>query len=521
MTVGSALALVVLVGAMGCAREPVAESNCAQLAGWKGAGVEIRGAAQLAPQEGGPRRCEVAGLIDGTIQFELLLPEAWNGKFLMGGGGGFVGAVTNQARAGLSAGPRPLARGYATAGTDTGHTGSVVDATWALNNPQAEEDFAHRAVHRTAVVSKAIIREYYEEPLAHSYFLGCSRGGGQGMISAQRYPEDFDGIVVGAPALHWTGMGAGFIWNQQANFPNSKGPESTGLAQPLLTRGTLRFLGSAVRSACDELDGVADGVLNDPRKCSFRPEDLPRCEADVAADCVTAEQLAAIQAIYSGPRVAEKQIYPGFPFGAEGDRGGWARWITGANRRPDLSGSPNISYALGTQLYKYLVFDDPDWDYAGYDFANWHEDTASAGMLLNATDPNLRAFRDGGGKLILWHGWSDAALTALYSIDYYERVERLDPELRQYFRMFLLPGVGHCGGGPGPGRVDWITALERWVEEATPPERLLAAKRKQRGRKPRIRPLCPYPQVARYDGSGNPDVAESYHCEFESGDSLG
>jgi hypothetical protein len=451
--------------------------------------------------------CRVQGVIDSTINFELLLPDDWNGKFLMGGGGGFVGSVQNQAQDGLSAGPTPLERGYATAGTDTGHAGEGTDASWALNDAQAKENFAHRAVHRTAEVSKSIIADYYQDDIDHSYFFGCSRGGGQAMLSAQRYPEDFDGIIAGAPALDWPGLAAAMIQNQQVIFP-----EPSDLASPVVTADNRKLLADSIRSRCDTLDGVADGVVNDPRQCPFEPADLPRCESAPGSDCVTEAQAAAIETVYRGAIAGRERIHPGFPFGGEADPQGWDLWITKAEPPLLPPGIPNLHYAFGTEFAKYFVYSDSAWTYADFSFSDWPRQTAPVAELLNATDPDLSGFRDRGGKLILWHGWSDAALTALDSIEYYESAEQVDPSVRDYFRMFLMPGVAHCAGGPGPDRADWISALEQWVEHDVAPERVIASKADGQGNATTRRPLCPYPQAATYDGSGDVGSAESFVC---------
>ena len=451
--------------------------------------------------------CKLSGVIDSAISFELLLPDSWNGKFFMGGGGGFVGSVQNQAQGGMSGGLTPLERGYATVGTDTGHTASGIDASWALNNQEAKENFAHRAVHRTTVVSKQIISEYYEGDLEYSYFLGCSRGGGQAMIAAQRYPQDFDGIVAAAPALDWAGIPAGFIRNQQFVYP-----DPNDLETPVITQANRELLAAALLESCDAIDGVIDGILNDPRNCGFDPADLRRCDGDPAAGCVTGEQLTAIEAIYAGPNIDGEQLHPGFPFGGETDSGGWDEWITRAENSTLPTGIPNLHFGFGMGLAKNFIFSDPDWSYAGYEYQNWYEDSAETAALLNSTDPDLAVFRDRGGKLILWHGWSDSALTTFDTIEYYDAVEERDPALRDFFRMFLMPGVGHCFGGPGPDTVDWITAIEQWVENDQSPEQLLASKYDDDGNLLMERPLCTYPQIAHYDDTGDPDIAKSFAC---------
>ena len=465
------------------------------------------GAAEPVPAEAGlPAHCKVTGTIETEINFELLLPDDWNGRFLMGGGGGFVGSVQNQARTLYAHGGSPLQRGYATAGTDTGHTGSGIEASWALNHPARQENFGHRAVHLTAEAAKSILVHYYERPADYSYFVGCSRGGGQAMMESQRYPDDFDGIVAAAPAYDWTGITAGFVQNQQAIYPDGD------VDDPVLTPATLELLGASILAACDADDGVEDGVLNDPRRCGFEPEDLPRCAGDRPADgCVTAAQLAAINTVYDGPTSNGESIYHGFNYGGENDGGGWDSWVVGAPQRR-AAGIPNAQYGFGTELFKYFVFDDPDWDYTAYDFSTWKDDVAETAAILNATDADLSAFRDSGGRIIYWTGWSDLALAPLGTIDYYERLEAGDPAARDYARLYMLPGVLHCSGGPGPDRVDWVEAIRAWVEEGRAPERLLASKLGEDGQPTMTRPLCPYPQVAVYDGTGDPNDNTSFAC---------
>ncbi|MFQ5742584.1 MAG: tannase/feruloyl esterase family alpha/beta hydrolase [Acidobacteriota bacterium] len=454
-----------------------------------------------------PAHCKVSGVIGSEINFELLLPADWNGKFVMGGGGGFVGSVQNQAQTPNLAGGTALEKGYATAGTDTGHSGSTIEAGWALDNQERELDFGYRAVHRTTDAAKQIIRTYYDGDIAHSYFMGCSRGGGQAMVESQRYPADFDGIIAGVPIYNWNGQGAAYIHELQAIYP-----DPNDLSSPVITAANRALLQSAILDACDSLDGLADGLISDPRSCPFTTASLPRCRHDVAAEgCVTQAQLAAIDAVYDGLEVDGKKIFPGFPFGDENDRGGWDRWITGG-KDAFGPGIPSLHFAFGTQMYKYLVFDDPDWDYSTYDFSSYEQDTARAASFLNATSTDLSDFKEAGGKLIMWHGWSDPALTALATIDYYEAVETVDTQIRDYYRLFLMPGVLHCGGGSGPSRVDWLRAIETWVEEGKAPDSLLATHVGEDRVVDRSRPLCPYPQVAVYGGSGSPDEAASFSC---------
>ena len=434
--------------------------------------------------------CRVNGVIGGDIKFTLLLPDEWNRKFMMGGGGGYVGQVQNQAAASVNA-------GYATVGTDTGHQGGITDAKWALGHPERQVNFGFLAVHRTAEVAKAIIRSYYGANETRSYFSGCSNGGRQALMEAQRYPDDFDGIVSGAPAYDFTGIGAQFIKDSQAAFPDPR-----ALSTPLLTPEVLKSVESQIVARCDAIDGVKDGLIEDPRAC----------KVDVAAlTGLTDAQRTALKSIYGETRNKDGVIYPAQPIGGEGENAGWPAWITGGGAAVGQNG-PSARFAFGTELFKYFVFDDPAWDYSKYEFSNFRKDTAKTATILNATNIDLDAFKTSGRKLILWHGWSDPALTALGSVKYYEQVQARDPNASEYFRMFLMPGVLHCAGGPGPDNVDWAAAIDGWVDGGKAPARIVARKLLS-GAVTRTRPLCPYPQKAVYTGSGSMDEAENFVCK--------
>ncbi len=492
-------------------RSASAQEMCSDLAALRLPDVRIVEAAVIEPggkgnESGEAPHCRVEGVIGREIRFELLLPETWNGRFAMGGGGGFVGSIQNAARWSVHF-------GYATVGTDTGHEGGGTDASWALNHPERQINFGHLAVHRTAETAKAIVRAHYGSDIDYSYFLGCSRGGGQALMEAQRYPEDFDGISSGAPAFDWTGIMAEGLQNMQKLYPD---PSRTGT--PLLSPEHLGFLEKAVLDECDALDGVRDGVMEDPRMCPFDLASLPTCtgNADGDADpCFTEVQLEAIRTVYAPPVNEEGPLYVGFSFGGEGTPGGWINWITGKFEdfyRDSGETAPSLHWAFGMNYAKYLVFADPDWDYAGYDFSSWEQSASYASAFMDATDPDLSDFAGKGHKLVLWHGWSDAALSALASIRYFEEVEHLDPNVRENFRLFMMPGVLHCGGGPGPGEVNWLNVLTDWVEEGKAPDRIVALKRNAAREVVRSRPLCSYPQRAVYDGEGNTDDADSFAC---------
>lgn len=444
----------------------------------------VRVPASTEPGQAAAGHVKVDGVIGRAIRFEVLLPHNWNGRFAMGGGGGLVGSVQNGIRNSVNA-------GYATAGTDTGHQGRGTDGSWALDDLEALVNFGHVAIHRTAEVSKALIRAYYGKGPEKSYFVGCSRGGGQAMMASQRYPEDFDGIVAGAPAFHWTGFAAMGINISQTLYPDPAKLDAT-----VLTQSDLDHLYAEVMKQADAQDGLADGIIGNPETAEF---DL------AAVPGLTDEQRAAIQVLYEGVGNADGPIYPGFPIGAEGGKGGWFEWQVGPI--PDLV---NLGFAFSTNIFKYFVFNDPDWNYATYDFDGWKKDTHLAGTVLNATNPNLDAFKARGGKLLLWHGWSDAALPAGATVDYYEDVLARDPEAMDYARLFMVPGCYHCGGGPGISGVDWLGEIVKWVEEGTAPDVIVATKGADGDDPAKSRPLFPYPAWAKYDGDGDGNLAENF-----------
>lgn len=441
--------------------------------------------------------CRVKGIIGKEINFELLLPDFWNNIFIMGGGGGFVGTVQNAARSSVNS-------GYATSGTDTGHeaTGSL-SAEWAYNNMERQLNFGHLAIHRTAEVSKALIASYYGNYPDYSYFIGCSRGGGQAMMEAQRYPEDFDGIVVGAPAFNWPAIAAEFVQNTQAVFPEK-------LSKPIVTGKQIQTLHRAVIDQCDMIDGVKDSILNNPNDCNFNFDLLPKCPGDVSSDdCFTVAQINAIKKIYEGVDAGNGVSYPGFPFGAEGKPGNWVPWIIPASADLQESDYPTLHSGFGIEIFKYLILNDPGWDYRQYDFRGYEKEILYASAYLDATSTDYSGFRNRNGRIIFWHGWNDAALSAYATIDHYEAVKADDPGIDEYMRLYLLPGVIHCGGGDGPSQVDWILLIRDWVENGNPPGRIVLSK-SLGGNRFMTRPVYPYPDEAVYDGNGDPAVESSF-----------
>ena len=435
---------------------------------------------------------EVKGIIGGHIHFELLLPDAWNGRLVMGGGGGFVGTVQNAARDSVN-------QGYATVGTDTGHQSAPgYLAGWAQDDLEAKVNFGYLAVHRTAEVAKALLRSYYGTDARHSYFVGCSRGGGQAMMEAQRYPQDFDGIVAGAPAFNWTGIAASMVSIAKALYP-----DPAHLDRCVLSKEALQKLQAGILEQCDAQDGLKDGIIQDPASVHF---DLSRVAG------LTEEQRQAIEAIYRGARNGKETIYPGFAPAAECVPDQWVAWLTGPVPAFAKDHVPDLTFAFGTQIFKYLVFNQPDWDYATYDFANFDRDARLAASFLNATSADLDAFKLRKGKLILWHGWADPALPAQGTVDYYRQVQVHDGRAGDYCRLFMVPGCLHCGGGPGAAEVDWLSVIVDWVERDKAPDKLIASKR-ENGKVVMTRPLYPYPELATFKGSGDPNSADSFQLK--------
>ena len=420
-----------------------------------------------------PRNIDVAhvkvlGTIGGSIRFELLLPDEWNGRFAMGGGGGLVGSIQNAAKQSVN-------KGFATVGTDTGHQAEGTDGSWAHDDLEALVNFGHVAIHRTSEVSKAIMRAYYKKGPDKSYFVGCSRGGGQALMEAQRYPQDFDGIVSGAPAFDWPGVAALFIRISQAMYPDPEHLTSTSL-----TNDDLNTLYDEIMKQVDELDGLKDGIIDDPTAVKF---DIDKVEGLSEAD------KAAARVVYEGVSNADGPIYPGFPIGAEKGAGGWYGWLVGP-----IGNRVNLAHAFGTNIFKYFVFNDPDWDYSRYDFEKFEKDTRLMGSLLSAKNPDLSRFAKRNGRLIIWHGWADAALPAQGTIDYYEKVVERDPKAKDYARLFMIPGCYHCGGGPGISQVNWLDVIVDWVEHGKVPERIVAKRPARNGNPKMTRPLVPFPQ---------------------------
>ena len=500
------------------------QQPCERLTALKLPHTEIVSAVSVSAEDNAHvARCVVKAVArptkDSEIKLEVWLPPqaGWNGKYLQSGNGGWAGNIPASTLA------MAAKRGYAAAGTNGGHDdGGALPAGWAIGHPEKLVDFGHRALRETTAAAEAVIEAFYGKPAQRSYFFGCSDGGREALMEAQRYPEDFDGIIAGAPANDWSNLFTGFVWNEQALLSD---PAS------LIPAAKLPAIQKAALAACDANDGVKDGLIEDPRTCRFDPAALT-CKGDENAECLTGRQVAALKKIYEGPRNPRtgKQIFPGYPAGHEAVPGAWRPWIINSPQEK------SIQISFGNSFFGQAVFEAPNWDFRTL---NFDSDVAvaleKAGAVLNSTSPDLRTFRARGGKLIQYHGWADAAIAPLSSIEYYEKVRaffakypdaRSSGAVADFYRLFMVPGMGHCGGGIGPKSFgndgnafsgdperDVISALERWVEQGVAPDRLIGT-----GTVPAdttttmTRPLCAYPLVAHYNGAGDPNQAASFTC---------
>jgi feruloyl esterase len=477
-----------------------------------------------------PAFCRVRGVarpVKGSeIEFEVWLPaDGWTKRLHMIGNGAYSSNI------GYAQMAERLRAGDVAVATNTGHKGS--ELTFAIGKPESITDFAHRAVHESVLAAKAVTRAFYSAAPSWSYFSGCSTGGYQGLMEAQRYPDDFDGIIAGAPGNNRANLNLAFLWNFKAN--HRPGDDLT----PILPQHKLPMITAAAIKACDAADGVRDGVINDPRECHFDPAVL-QCQAGDQPDCLTAEQVDVVRKLYAGPPDARtgKNIYPGYAIGSEGVVGGedashpgWsAYWAN--NKKPDEP--------LRLDYFRYWVYDQPDWNWKSF---NWGSDIdaidAKIGALFNATNPDLGRFKARRGKLIMFMGWQDPVGAPAEAINYYNDVEArsrgASPQARRddtqsFLRLYMVAGMAHCAGGPGAthfssatrdsmppvrdAQHDMAVALQDWVERGRAPQALIATRFDHPKTRSRIvfqRPVCVYPAVPRYVG-GPQDAASSFAC---------
>jgi hypothetical protein len=464
--------------------------KCEEMAaGAFGADVKIESAKLVAAAANLPEHCDIRGVIWPEAKFAVKLPTNWNERFQMVGNGGWAGTIS------LPAVDTAVRAGYAATSTDTGHDAQKEPgATFAYpgpNNPNAARkliDHGYLAVHETALLAKKMIRAYYGAEPRYSYWVGCSTGGRQGLMEAQRYPEDFDGYVVGAPVLFLSGLQMKAIYNYQI--------AGTGPGQIKAEKSAV--LAKAFLDKCDAFDGVKDGLAENPLKCGFDPaKDLEKCAAGSdGPSCFTDAQIAALKKIYDGVRDSKGNLlFPGLSPGGDG---------AAAN-----------GFGLADTFMKFMAFDPapgPDWDYRSFNFDVDPARLHSVAMKIDATITDLTAVKMRGGKILQYHGWSDPGVSPKMSINYHDAVAKITgKETDDFYRLFLVPGMGHCQGGPGCSNVDWLTPMVNWLEKGIAPSVLVGA-HVERGQTTRTRPICAYPNEARYKGSGSIDAAENFTC---------
>ena len=481
-----------------------AVSNCEQLARLTSPTVQVTAAEVVrsgvfAPPkgkalEGLPAFCRVAAVLhpssDSAIRIELWMPETrWNGRLEGTGNGGFAG---NLAYGALAAGVK---QGYAVVNTDMGMaTAPGEDATVFIGRPERWKDWGYRSTHEMTVEAKRFVAAFYKRPAAHNYFVGCSTGGEQAWREAQRYPDDYDGIVGGAPANNRTGVHESILWNF---VTTERTPEDH------IPSAKLRPLAKAVMNACDRLDGVADGLISDPRNCSFDPASL-QCSGSDKENCLTTSQVAVVRRLYAGPADPRtgQQIYPGM---AKGSELGWNRLGPDDKGRPPYA--PIFTWVFGR-----------DWNWRSFDFdRSLIAVDNKLASVVNATSTNLNAFSGRGHKLLIYHGWSDWLVVPGESIKYRNALASRYPgkKLDDFYRLFMAPGMTHCSGGVGPDHFDALSPVVDWVEKGRAPDKIIASQfagEQASGAALRTRPLCPYPQIAHYNGRGSIDDQANFSC---------
>ena len=473
---------------------PVQTFSCEELAGRNVAGAAILSSAVIAATAALPEYCRVRGLIDPKLNFELRLPTAaaWNGKLHYGGGGGYNGNVP-------AVNANALAKGFAQVSSDSGHQGSALDASFVLGDPEAAALFGYLSVPTVMRVTKTLVHQYYHHPIRRTYFEGCSNGGREALIQVQRHPWLFDGVIARAPAYNWVGIMGAF--NRTAKALTASGGA--------MSAAKVATLANAVLGACDAADGVADGLVSNPAACHFDPATL-RCPGggDTGDACLSDAQLAVVHswtdpAAFAGGRWRNA----GWPLsGNENAPGAWDTWVSAGAR---------LQFLFSDTTIKYYLAQDPAADSLLYDYESNPTGLATMAALNDATVAAIQPFIGMGGKLILWHGTNDAALSYRTTTEYFDRVVahaggRANAD--HFLRFYLAPGVNHCAGGPGADGADLLGALDDWVAKRQAPDTLQAARVDAGGATVISRPLCVYPQYPRYNGSGDVNEASSFTC---------
>ncbi|WP_433274361.1 tannase/feruloyl esterase family alpha/beta hydrolase [Actinosynnema sp. CS-041913] len=459
--------------------------------------------ATLVPAGAEPEHCDVRGHVEPKVRFQLKLPTTYSGRYLQSGCGGFCGVLAPPAI--RSCAPKP--GDFAVATTDDGHVGEgpfgAVDGKWAANDQAARDDWAFRAPHVVSLAAKQLIAEYYGAPPRTSYFDGCSNGGREALLLAQRYPHDFDGIIAAAPANYMSALVLYQAWLARANTDRA--------GQPILTDAKLPGLHNAVLARCDNLDGLVDGQLEDPRACEFDPASVQCAPGTDTPSCLTPAQVDAARKLYQGP--TDEHARRLYPAGQEpGSELAWSGWVTPI---PDFGGS-SAAALLGDNYLRYMGYPigTPHSSVADIAFTSREFHRLSVeGRRANAASLDLGGFRRAGGKLVLWHGWNDQGIPPEGLIDYYERLTRHSggpAETQEWARLFMVPSMYHCAGGDTLNTFDPLPELVRWTEDSAAPDRVIATARAADGAVTRSRPVFPYPLQARYDGSGSIDDAANF-----------
>jgi feruloyl esterase len=447
-----------------------------------------------------PAFCEVTASVKpvagSNITMVYRMPDNWNGKVLGLGGGGWAGNIQ------LETAAQGLSKGFATAQTNGGHdVTNVWDTAWAAN-PEAATDFSYRAVHVMTDVGKQVVAKYYGQPHKRAYFQGCSTGGRQALMEVQRFPKDYDGVIAGAPVYSLTTQTMSVVRNQIFGKPDAT-----------LTAAQLARLNKAALAACDSKDGLVDGIVTDPRTCEFDPGPL-QCPQESKDDtCLSASQLKAVRALYAGKKTsAGETVSYGLTRGSEA---GWARFIS-TSAQADRANFLTGAAGAGLGGLRAQIFGDPNFDLPAFNPDRDYRTVRNSRFAAEyeAKDPDISPFVNAGGKLLLWHGVDDPGPSMLATIEYYEQMKATTAskvkDLDSSARFFLLPGVYHCRGGPGADVFDAVGALDRWVEQGQAPNAMKAT----RSSEPALsRPVCQYPTMPRYNGKGDPNLAESFHCK--------
>lgn len=509
LAIGMAVFLVVSTGSDARA---ASESQCVALATQDfstllDASTHIMGASPVKAADGVPAHCQVRGYVSSAVEFELRLPlDDWNGKFIKRGCGGFCGFV------GVGACNNHLKDGYACIASDMGHTSTALDAKWAYNDIQAEIDFGYRATHVVTVAGKAITETFYGDAPQRSYFMGCSTGGRQGLVEAQRFPYDFDGIVAGAPVINETGAGMQLLWTVVANRDED--------GNQILPASKAPVIHKAVIAKCDMNDGVEDGLIGDARDCDFDPADL-QCSGRDRDNCLTAAQVDVVNKIYDGPVNSDGMVlYTG---GVQ--RGSELNW---PGNYISEDGSLSVYENFMSDLFRYLGFypdPGPSWQQTDFDFDEDYKRLGMMETIYSGSNPDLRKYEARGGKILVYQGWRDQSVVPLNIIDYYETATNTmggEEAMQGFFRLFMIPGMNHCSGGDGAYAVNYLEHMEDWVENGNAPEMLTAVHPNVRVDSAGTdlplddtqvdfsRPVFPYPAKVMYSGEGDSDAAESF-----------